>query len=251
MEVKKYSKVDLNQYSLILFQIGLIVSMSITYFLLETKTYAHDGAGNQQALNLNYELEDDMPITEVEMTPPPPPPPPAPPQAFESLEVIENDIDIEESLIESTETSLDEGISTDEQYVPVEDVQFAEEEVIEDVPFALIEDTPVYPGCENEKGSAARKDCMSDKIKRFVTKEFDNTLGGQLGLSGIQKIYVQFRIDEKGNIVEVMSRGPHPVLEKEAKRVIEKLPKMIPGKQRGKPVRVSYSMPIVFEVRSM
>lgn len=87
-----------------------------------------------------------------------------------------------------------------------------------------------------------------DKISQFVTQKFNTNLAGDLGLSGKQKINVFFKIDSNGNVVDVKSRAPHPVLEKEAARVINMLPKMKPGRQRGKPVIVPYFLPITFYV---
>ena len=83
----------------------------------------------------------------------------------------------------------------------------------------------------------------------FVNKKFNTDLAGDLGLTGRQRINVIFKIDKTGNIVGIQARAPHPGLEKEAKRVIGLLPKMKPGKQRGKAVTVPYSLPILFQVQ--
>ena len=138
-------------------------------------------------------------------------------------------ISIREGLIsffESTETDQDEEIEVEEIEV---------EEVAEDVevPFAVIENVPEYPGCERGSNAEKRK-CMSDKIAKFVQRKFDTDLAGDLGLSGRQRISVIFKIDKNGNVTGVRSRAPHPRLEKEAARVIKMLPKMKPGRQRGK-----------------
>jgi len=108
---------------------------------------------------------------------------------------------------------------------------------------------PIYPGCESMKNNDQRKKCMSEKIDEFVRKKFNADLGSQLGLTGINRVIVQFKIDKNGNVTDVRSRAPHPRLEQEAARVINALPKMQPGKQRGKPVGVMYSLPIVFQVQ--
>jgi len=123
------------------------------------------------------------------------------------------------------------------------------EEVIADVPFAVIENVPIYPGCENLSNNDQRKKCMSEKVQEFVQRKFNTDLGSQLGLSGVNRVIVQFKIDKNGNITDVRSRAPHPRLEQEAARVINSLPKMQPGRQRGKPVGVMYSLPIVFQVQ--
>ena len=124
------------------------------------------------------------------------------------------------------------------------------EEVEEDieVPFAVIENVPVFPGCEGGNNDA-KKACMSEKIAKFVNKKFNTELAGDLGLSGRQRIIVAFKIDKTGNIIGVRARAPHPRLAKEAERVVNLLPKMKPGKQRGKAVTVPYSLPILFQVQ--
>jgi len=117
-----------------------------------------------------------------------------------------------------------------------------------DVPFAVIEQVPVFPGCENLGSNEEQKKCMSEKIQEFVNKNFNTDLGKELNLSGRNRIIVQFKIDKQGNIADVRSRAPHPDLEVEAERVINSLPSMKPGKQGGVEVGVMYSLPIVFQV---
>ena len=118
------------------------------------------------------------------------------------------------------------------------------------MPFAVIENVPIYPGCEKKKTNADKKKCMSEKVQKFVVKKFNTELAGELGLEGRQRINVQFKIDRQGNVVNVRARAPHPKLEKEAVKVVSALPKMIPGKQRGKAVGVLYSLPILFQVEN-
>lgn len=88
---------------------------------------------------------------------------------------------------------------------------------------------------------------MSNLVNQFVSKNFNTALGKELGLKGINRVYVRFKIDDQGNVVNVESRGPHPKLEEEAVRVVSKLPKMQPGKQRGKAVGTLYALPITFQ----
>jgi protein TonB len=90
---------------------------------------------------------------------------------------------------------------------------------------------------------------MSKKIEKFIQKKFNTDLAGDLGLTGKQRINVIFKIDKNGNVTGVRSRAPHPHLEKEAARVVNLLPKMKPGRQRGKAVVVPYSLPITFLVQ--
>ena len=210
----------------------------LTYSTLNYKTYDKSNIDIGK-LNLDDELDEEIPIIEQIIPPPPPPPPPAAPEV---IEVVEDEEEVEETVIESTETDQEEEI------MEVEDVEV--EEVIEDVevPFAVIENVPEYPGCERGSNADKRK-CMSDKIAKFVQRKFNTDLAGDLGLSGRQRISVIFKIDKNGNVTGVRSRAPHPRLEKEAARVINMLPKMKPGRQRGKPVIVPYSLPITFQVQ--
>lgn len=123
----------------------------------------------------------------------------------------------------------------------------------EDIPFAVVEKTPVYPGCEAMEGKAL-KDCTVEKITSFVNKNFDTSIGKQHGLTGLHKVVTQFKIDENGNIINVRSRSVtgnsagNKALEDEAIRVISNLPKMQPGEFDGKSVGVMYSLPIAFMV---
>lgn len=111
-----------------------------------------------------------------------------------------------------------------------------------------VEIVPVYPGCEKMTSNSERIKCMNEKITKLVQRKFDTDLAGELGLSGTQRINVQFKIDKSGNVTEILTRAPHPSLEKEAERVTNKIPKMEPGLQRKQPVSVIYNLPIVFKV---
>jgi protein TonB len=238
MESKKNPKADVSRNGSIYFAVGLALMLFLTYSTLNYKTYDKSDIDIGK-LNLDEELDEEIPIIEQIIPPPPPPPPPAAPEV---IEVVEDEEEIEETVIESTETDQEEEI------VEVEEIEV--EEVVEDVevPFAVIENVPEYPGCERGSNTEKRK-CMSDKIAKFVQRKFNTDLAGDLGLSGRQRISVIFKIDKNGNVTGVRSRAPHPRLEKEAARVINMLPKMKPGRQRGKPVIVPYSLPITFQVQ--
>lgn len=238
MELKKNPKADLNQRSSLYFLAGLAFMLFISWQAVEWKTYDKDNLVGD-VLDVGDDLEEDIPITQT-ITPPPPPPPPPP--APEVIEVVEDEEEVEETIIQSTETNQNKKI------VKIEEIEEVEEEVIEDVPFAVIENVPIYPGCEGEPNNNAKKACMSEKVMKFVQKKFNTELASDLGLEGRQRINVQFKIDKNGNVVEVRARAPHPRLEKEAVDVVQSLPKMQPGKQRGKPVGVLYALPIIFQV---
>lgn len=237
MEAKKNPKANMRKKSRLFFQIGLILMLFIAWQAIEWKTYDRD-ALDTGLVDVGDELEEEVPITEQLTTPPPPPPPPPAPEV---IEVVEDEEEVEETIIESTETNQEEEI------VEIEEIEEVEE-VIDDVPFLVIENVPIYPGCESQKGNAAKKKCMSDKVQKFVQKKFDTELASDLGLSGRQRISVQFKIDNKGNVINVRARNPHPRLEQEAVSVVKSLPKMVPGKQGGKAVGVLYGMSILFQV---
>jgi len=239
MEPKKNTQADIKRNSSLFFAVGLTLMMFIAYSAInyETSDKNSDGFG---MLDVEDELEEEIPITEQIQTPPPPPPPP--PAAPEEIEIVEDEEEIEETVIESTETDQEEEI------MEVEDVEVEEVDEDIEVPFSVIENVPIFPGCE--KGTNAQKrQCMSDKIKKFVNKKFNTELAGDLGITGKQRIIVAFKIDRQGNIVGVRARAPHPRLAQEAERVVRSLPKMKPGKQRGKAVTVPYSLPITFQVQ--
>jgi len=240
MEPKKNTKADVTRNASLYFAVGLALMIALTYMTLNYKSYEKEIIDIGQ-LNLDDLEDEEIPITQQEIIPPPPPPPP--PVVPEEIEIVEDEKEIEETVIESTETDQEEEI------VEVEEIEVEEVEEDIDVPFNVIENVPVFPGCENEKSNDAKRQCMSDKISQFVNKKFNTDLAGDLGLSGRQRINVIFKIDKTGNIVGIRARAPHPGLEKEAKRVIGLLPKMKPGKQRGKPVNVPYSLPILFQVQ--
>lgn len=239
MKSKKSEKADLGKKSFLFFQLGLISMLALSLILIEHKTY--DKADlDIGTLDLNMLDDEDVPMTEQFKTPPPPPPPPPAPDV---IDVVEDEEEVEETIIESTETSQDEIIEIEE----VADI--GEEEIIEDVPFASIQEVPIYPGCEKFKTNEERKQCMSSKIQDFVNKKFDTSLGNELGLTGVNRVYVRFKIDKTGKVVDIQARSQHPRLTREGERVVGKLPDMKPGKQRDRPVGVIYTLPITFKVQ--
>jgi len=242
MLVQKHSKARLSPLCGIFLQLGLVLTLLIIYVGMEWKSVERE-VSDFNTVNLQNIEEEIIPITErvMEVKPPPPPPP-----AIEKIEIVADEVEIEESVIETTETDESEAIET----VEIEDIEeiVEEEEVPEkDIPFAIIEEAPVYPGCTGTK--AQKKQCLQDKIKALVNKKFRTQIAQDIGLStGKKKVYVQFTIDKTGSITNVKARGPHARLEKEAIRVVKLLPKMKPGLQRTRPVSVSYTLPITLVV---
>ncbi len=234
MEVKKNPKADVGRNSALYFVIGLAFVMFITWQALEWKTY-DKGNDYDISLNVDDQLDEEVPMTEQIKTPPPPPPPAAP----EIIEVVEDEVEIEETVIESTESS------EEAEVVQVEDVDFGEVEEDLDIPFSVIEDVPVFPGCE---GASNKRDCFNEMMQKHISKNFRYPeISQEMGVQG--RVNVMFTIQKDGSIGNVRLRGPDKNLEAEAERIISKLPKMTPGKQRGRAVRVPFSIPITFKLQ--
>ena len=233
MTSKKNPQADLNNKSSFYFAIGLFLVLFISWRAIEYKNWDDDGYG-YIALDVDADDDEEIPITEQIKTPPSPPPPPAP----EIIEVVEDEEEIEETIIESTETDQEE---------IVEEVEVVEEDLDLDVPFAIIEDVPLYPGCERVPKSE-RRNCFQKEIQKHINKNFRYPeIAQEMGIQG--RVFVQFTIQKDGSISGIRTRGPDKNLEKEANRIISKLPRMTPGKQRGRPVRVPFSIPITFKLQ--
>jgi len=234
MQPKKSEKEDLTKNSSLYFVIGLAVVLFISWQAIEWKTYKR--TYDYEALNVDDDDDEEIPITEQIKVPPPPPPPPPP--APEIIEIVEDEEEVEETVIESTETNEEE---------IVEIVEVEEEELDIDVPFAVIEDVPIFPGCERVKKSE-RRDCFQEKMNKHIRKNFRYPeIAQEMGIQG--RVYVNFIIAKDGKITNIRMRGPDKNLENEAQRIISRLPSMIPGKQRGRPVRVPFSIPITFRLQ--
>ena len=237
MEPKKNPKADISRNASLYFAIGLALMVFLSYTTINWKVY--DKSDIDIGLVNMDELDDEeIPLLEQVVPPPPPPPPPAAPEV---IEIVEDEEEVEETVIESTETDQEEEME-------IEDLDIEEVEEDIEVPFSVIENVPIFPGCD-KGNNAQRRKCMSQKITKFVQRKFNTDLAGDLGLSGRQRISVIFKIDQNGDVVGVRARAPHPRLVKEATRVVNLLPKMKPGKQRGKAVIVPYSLPIIFQVQ--
>jgi protein TonB len=234
MQPKKNPEADLNKNRNLYFVIGLSLVLGITWGAVEYKTY--DRQLNFDGVNMLEDDEDDVPITEQLKTPPPPPPPPPP--APEMIEIVEDEEEVEETVIESTES--------DEEMI-IEDIVVEDDFEDIDVPFAVIEDVPIFPGCERVAKSQ-RRTCFQDQMNKHIRKNFRYPdIAQEMGIQG--RVYVNFIISKDGSITNIRMRGPDKNLENEAARIIGRLPKMTPGKQRGRAVRVPFSIPITFRLQ--
>lgn len=238
MKPKKNPKADLRRKWVLFLQIGLILVLFLTLQAFQWKTYEEKLPEDRKIMVDNLE-EETPPVTILpELTPPPPPK-----TILDEIDEVPDDKDIIEDAVAPIDFELNdlpEPGDIVEPETPDEPVE---------VPYAFIEEVPLFPGCEDLNGNSERKKCMSSKISKFVNKEFDTGLGSELGLTGTNLVLVMFVVNKQGLVEKIQTRAPHPELEKEARRVIGKLPQMKPGRQQGKAVPVSYTIPIRFKVQ--
>ena len=214
MEAKKNPEVNLERKRGLFLQIGLVVSLLLVLVAFEYKSY-EKVAYNLGQLNLDDLEEEIIPITKQEVKPPPPPPPPP-----EVIEIVEDEVEIENEIeIEDTESDEDEEIEIEEE----DDEEF----------FMVVENMPEFPG-----GDLGLMKYIQKNVKYPpIAKEYNIT----------GKVYVSFIVDRQGKVTNVkVVRGVDKNLDAEAVRVVKSLPKYKPGKQRGKAVRVMFTIPINF-----
>ena len=247
--VKKSQKhgANLQKNSVLYFQVGLIVVLLAIYGLFEMKfetTIPNGGCPIQEPdefaevsidkIKIYEETAKEpieQPVKKVILTTTP--------------TIVGNDFKIKNPI----EVNTGEQNSTSERPIDPSSVKVLDEPVEEDFLYNFVEQVPIYPGCENAKNNMERRKCMSDKINKLVQKKFDGNIASEYGLSGIQRISVEFKIDKTGHVTNIKTRATHPKLEEEAERVVKKIPDMIPGKQQDKTVGVIYSLPIIFKVQ--
>lgn len=226
MELKKSPKVDLESKRNTFLLLGLVLALGITLLAFEwtTKPKKVEGLGQIQTQEVEEEI---IPITREQQVKPPPPPPP--PKVVEVLNIVDDDVEIEDEL-EIEDTEADETTVID--VAPVIETA-AEEEEDEAQVFFIVEEMPEFPG-----GDLALRKYIANSIKYPVIAQ-------ENGIQG--KVYVTFVVGKDGSVANArIARGVDPSLDKEALRVVNSLPKWKPGKQRGKPVNVSYTVPINF-----
>jgi protein TonB len=228
MEVKKSPKADLEKKKTTGLLIGYVLALAVMFI-------AFEWSERDKVINIDTGMgefvfeEEIIPITEQEEQKTPPPPPEAP-KAEEIIEIAENDANVEETTIQASDET-DKAVEV--KYVPVE---VEEEEVEEQQIFQVVEEMPEFPG-----GMA---ECM-----KWLSKNMKYpTISQENGVQG--RVIVQFVVNRDGSIVDaVVARGVDPYLDKEALRVVGLMPKWKPGKQRGKEVRVKYTLPVMFRLQ--
>ena len=228
MEVKKSPKADLESKKTSNLSIGAILTLTVLFVGFEWSERDKKVTTDTGLQEVVFE-EEIIPITEQEQ-PKQAPPPPEAPKVEEVLEIMDNDAKVEESTIQASD---DTQAAVEVKYTPVE---VEEEEVEEQQIFQVVEEMPEFPGGMGE--------CM-----KFLAKNIKYpTVAQENGVQG--RVIIQFVVNRDGSIVDpVVVRGVDPYLDKEALRVISMMPKWKPGKQRGKAVRVKYTVPVMFRLQ--
>lgn len=226
MQLKKSPKASLEDKKFTYVLVGFIFVLSVCYVALE---WTEKEVTKYDVADIDMAFEEEIDIQQTSQETPPPPPPPAV-QEVEVLNVVEDDKEVESVEI-NTEDDKDVVV---EIAPPVEIEEEAEDE---EIVFVKAEKDPEFPG-----GVQALFKYLSENIKYPVIAQ-ENGIQGQ--------VVCQFTVNKDGSIVDinVVRSSGEPSLDKEAIRVIGSMPKWKPGQQRGKPVRVKYTLPVRFRLQ--
>jgi len=228
-EIKKTPRANIENQKDTAILMGMVLALALVFVAFEwsTQTTKLDASTVVQDVVAEEEIE----ITRRDPTPPPPPPPPAP-EAPEIIQVVDTKV----------ETRIDINMEDDQSkaqvqtYTPPPPPKAKEREEEEEEIFVVVENQPEFPG-----GQAAMMKFLSENIKYPVIAQ-------ENGIQG--RVICNFVVERDGSITDVqVVRGVDPSLDKEAVRVIQSMPKWKPGMQRGKPVRVRFTLPVVFRLQ--
>ena len=230
MEIKKTEKANLENKKLLFIEIGLIIALAAVYVAFEWQTE------EQQII----ELEDTTQIIEVEEviatqqdTPPPPPSAPKMPVLSDQIDIVDDEVIVDDNLFLNLEDDVNMGVEI------MDYVENVEEEVIEEeaIPFQLVEEKPSFMGGDPNEFSKWVN-------QRLVYPE----IAKENGVQG--RVTLQFTIESDGRLTNVkVLRGVDSSLDQEAVRVVSSSPRWTPGKQRDRAVRVTYTFPVIFQLR--
>ena len=230
MEVKKSAKANLEDKKLLLREIGLVVALLVVLGAFQWSS-KEKSTETLQADNFVVVEEEMVPITTD--VPPPPPEAPKEPVVSDIIDIVDDDIKVDNTLLLSTE---DEGLAiTVKDYVA--ESTYVEEEIEEEVPFAIVEHKPKFQGGDQND---------------FTKWVFNNIVYPEIAKeNGVQgRVILQFTVDKDGSVKNVkVLRGVDSSLDKEAVRVVSSSPKWEPGRQRDKPAKVTFVFPVIFQSR--
>ena len=230
MQVKKSPKASLENKRLLFTEIGFIVALLIvwgafSYTTKEKKTALFDDV-NQELIE-----EEIIPITQE--TPPPPPETPKIPVLSDQIDIVDDDIKLEDNLILDLEDNANLGVEITDYVEAIEEEEVEEEAI----PFQLVEEKPTFQGGDANEFS---KWVNSRLVYPEIAKE-----------NGVQgRVTLQFTVEADGRVTNVrVLRGVDESLDKEAVRVVSSSPKWTPGRQRDRAVKVTYTFPVIFQLR--
>jgi protein TonB len=224
MEQKKSDKANLETKRTVFMEIGFVIALALVFVAFEYKSYDKVEYSNIERM-VDDTPEEIIPITEQKVKPPPPKPPPQ----VTIINVVEDDVEVEDDI--EIDIEFDEDDAMEEFEFVVEDEEIEEEQI-----FLVVENMPEFPG-----GDAAMYKFLSKNIKY-------PRMAKESGISG--RVFLTFVVERDGSVTDVkILRGIGGGCDEEAVRVIKKMPRWSPGKQRGKPVRVQFQMPIKFTLQ--
>lgn len=230
MEIKKSSRASLENKRLLFIETGLVLALALVYGLFEWSVKASPVA----LLEDNTRLVEEDDILSVELdTPPAPPSLPEIPVISDVLEIVEDDVDLDIDFQDLTEEN---GQTFSIQPYQLADVP-EEEDTDEVIPMVIVETKPSFNGGD------------ANEFSRWVNSRlvYPET-ARELGVQG--RVTLQFTIGTDGRVSGVrVLKGADPLLDEEAVRVVSSSPKWTPGRQRDRAVKVSYTFPVIFQLR--
>lgn len=230
MEIKKSQKANLENKKLLFLEIGLVISLGIVYGAFEYGTHEKEVAVLEETTQI-VDVEEMVPITQE--TPPPPPSAPQIPVLSDQIDIVDDEIEVDDDMFINLEDDANMGVEI------MDYVESVEEEVVEEeaIPFQLVEEKPSFMGGD---ANAFSKWVNERLVYPEIAKE-----------NGVQgRVTLQFTVGTDGTVSGVkVLRGVDSSLDKEAVRVVSMSPKWTPGKQRDRAVKVTYTFPVIFQLR--
>ena len=231
MEIKKSPKANLENKKLLFTEIGLIISLGVVWFAFEWSTTDKQVSVFEETAEV-VEAEEMIPITQ-ETPPPPPTAAPKIPILSDQIDIVDDEIQVDDNLFMNLEDDASMGVEI------MDYVETVEEEVVEEeaIPFQFVEEKPSFMGGD---ANAFSKWVNERLVYPEIAKEN--------GVSG--RVTLQFTVNTDGTVSNIkVLRGVDASLDKEAVRVVSMSPKWTPGKQRDRAVKVTYTFPVIFQLR--
>jgi protein TonB len=230
MEIKKSEKANLENKKLLFLELGLIIALGITWFAFEWTSKETVVSVLEDTTEVLIE-EEIIPITQE--TPPPPPAQVKIPVLSDQIDIVDDEIEVNDDLFMNLEDDANMGVEIME-YVEVTEDEVVEEEAI---PFQLVEEKPSFQGGD------------ANQFSKWVNSRLEYPeIAKENGVQG--RVTLQFTVEKDGSVTKVkVLRGVDPSLDKEAVRVVSMSPKWKPGKQRDRAVPVTYTFPVIFQLR--